>query len=202
MAAPIPNSMFMLDIETTGIDPAHEEVLQIALVEMKFKDGKWEPGREFSLFQGTSRKPTTKFAQDHMKEIYERCNREPRLSSDEVRSRILQFCADCGSRPPNIFFAGWNAGIFDIPFLAHHGYIVPARYENDKLTGDCHYRVYEISGALQLAANVKGHNEINKLLKEAEKLGPKIEGTRHEAVFDCYRQIHLLNGLIQILKVE
>ncbi|NUM87644.1 MAG: hypothetical protein HUU37_00430, partial [Bdellovibrionales bacterium] len=199
MAAPVPNRMFMLDIETTGIDPAHEDVLQVALVEMEFKTGQWVRGREFNLYQGTSRKPATKFAQEHMKEIYERCNREPRLPSDEVRARILKFCAECGAQPPNIFIAGWNAGIFDIPFLAHHGYIVPARYENDKLTGDVHYRIYEISGALQLVANVKGHNEINKMLKEAEKLSPKIEGSRHEAVFDCYRQIHLLNGLIQIL---
>jgi hypothetical protein len=117
-----------------------------------------------------------------------------------VRQQILDFCRECGADAPNIFFAGWNAGIFDIPFLAHHGYIIPAKYENDQLVGDCHYRVYEISGALNLVANVRGTNEINGVLKEAQKMGPKLEGNRHEAVFDCERQMHIMNALIRMLR--
>ena len=198
--APIPDKLFMLDIETTGVDPKKEEVLQIALVEMDFSAGQWKRGRDFNFFQHTDRKPETKFAIEHMQDIYARCNKEAKIPADDVRQRILTFCKDCGAQPPNIFFAGWNAGIFDIPFLAHHGYLVPAGYVDGRLVGDCHYRIYDLSGALQLAANVKGHNEINQMIKEAQKLAPKLEGARHDALYDCDRQIHILNGLIQILK--
>ncbi len=195
-----PNKLFMLDIETTGINPVGEEVLQIALMEMNFLGGLWEKGKVYNFFQHTDRQPTTKFAQDHMKEIYARCQQAPRVEPAEIRRQILAFCRECGADAPNIFFAGWNAGIFDIPFLAHHGYIVPAKYENDQLVGDCHYRVYEINGALQLVANVRGHNEINSVLKEAQKLSPKVEGSRHDALHDCERQIHILNSLVKMVR--
>jgi len=200
MAVPIPNKIFMIDIETTGVDPKKEEVLQIALMEMNFHGGSWDKGKTFNFFQHTDRKPTTKFALDHMKDIYEKCNNSPFVPPAEVRQMILKFCDECGSNPPNIFFAGWNAGIFDIPFLDYHGYLVPAKYENDKLVGDCHYRIYEINGALNLVANVRGNNEINNVLKEAQKMSPKLEGSRHDALFDCERQMNILNALIQMMR--
>lgn len=190
----------MLDIETTGVDPKKEEVLQIAIIEMNFIGGQWEKGKSFNYFQHTSRKPTTKFAIDHMKEIYAKCNQAAALPPAEVRAKILAFFEECGAQAPNIFLAGWNAGIFDVPFLEYHGYLVPAKYENDKLVGDCHYRIYEISGALNLVANVRGNNEINSILKEAQKMSPKLEGNRHDAIFDCERQLHILNALIKMMR--
>lgn len=200
MAHWIPNKMFMIDIETSGVDPLKDEVLQIAILEMNFQEGFWKKGKTFNFFQHSDRKPTTKFTIEHMKEIFDRCNKAPLVPAAEVRQQILAFCKECGADAPNIFFCGWNAGIFDLPFLAHHGYLFPAKYENDQLVGDCHYRVYEISGALNLAANVKGTNEINVVLKEAQKMGPKLEGTRHEALYDCERQMNILNALITMLR--
>jgi oligoribonuclease (3'-5' exoribonuclease) len=199
---PDQNKIFMIDIETTGVDPKTEHVMQIAMIEMTWENGQWSMGRTFNFFQHTSLQPTTKFHMDHMREIFQKCQAAPLIPAPEVRQKILDFCKQCGSEPPNIFFAGWNAGIFDIPFLEYHGYIQPARYVNDKLTGDCHYRVYDLSGALQMAANVKGHNEINAMIKEAQKIAPKhtYEGSRHDALYDCERQIHLLNGLIKLLR--
>lgn len=190
----------MIDIETTGVDPRKEEVLQIALIEMNFLGGFWEKGKTFNFFQHTDRKPTSKFALDHMKEIYDKCSKSPKVPAADVRQKMLAFFSECGSDAPNIFFAGWNAGIFDVPFLEHHGYLVPAKYENDKLVGDCHYRIYEISGALNLVANVKGNNEINTILREAQKMSPKLEGSRHDALFDCERQMHIMNALIKMLR--
>jgi DNA polymerase III epsilon subunit-like protein len=200
MAHWIPNKMFMIDIETSGVDPKKDEVLQIAILEMNFQQGFWVKGKTFNFFQHSDRKPTTKFTIEHMKEIFEKCNAAPLVPAEEVRQQILAFCKECGADAPNIFFSGWNAGIFDLPFLAHHGYLFPAKYENDQLVGDCHYRVYEISGALNLAANVKGTNEINIVLKEAQKMGPKLEGARHEALYDCERQMNILNALITMLR--
>jgi hypothetical protein len=195
-----PNKLFMIDIETSSVDILTGEVLQIAIIEMNFLGGYWEKGKVFNFFQHTDLEPTSKFALEHMKELFDKCKKAAFVPPAEVRKQIVKFCTDCGAQAPNIFFAGWNAGIFDIPFLAHHGYLVPAKYENDQLVGDCHYRIYEISGAIQFVANVRGNNEINAVLKEAQKMSPKLDGAKHEAVFDCERQMHILNALIKMMR--
>jgi DNA polymerase III alpha subunit (gram-positive type) len=200
MATPVVNQLFMLDIETTGVDPKTEEVLQVAVMEMEFKAGFWEKGRTLNLILHSDRQPTTKFARDHMVELYGKSNLAPKRPAEEVRQEILGFFKNCGAQPPNVFLAGWNAGIFDVPFLAHHNLLFPARYENDQLQGDVHYRIYELSGAIQLVANMRGHNELNAVLREAQKKSPRLEGNRHDALFDCERQLHILNALIEMAK--
>lgn len=196
------NKQFMLDIETTGVDPLKEEVMQIAIIEMTYEQGLWQKGKIFNFYQHTDRKPESKFHKDHMMEIFAKCNAAPYVEPEKVREQIIQFCESCGVKSPGIYFCGWNAGIFDLPFLAHHKYLFPARYEGDRLVGDCHYRVYEISGALQFVANVRGGNETNPLIKEALKNAPKLVGSRHDALFDCERQLSILNGLIQLMRDE
>ena len=190
----------MLDIETTAIEPDTESVLQIALIEMTFtKNGFWEKGRRFEFYQHTPRQPETDFAKTHMKEIYAQCNKIPETPVAEVRESLLQFFQDGGVQPPNVYICGWNVGIFDLPFLAYHGYLLPAKYDNGVLTGDCHYRTYEIGGALQLTANLRGTVEVNSIIKEAEKQFPLLAGgNRHNAMYDCERQINILNGLIKL----
>jgi hypothetical protein len=192
------NKQFMLDIETTGVDIKTEEVLQIAMLELNFVDGFWQKGKAFNFFQHTDREPTSKFAREHMQELFKRCKEAEHVPAAEVRQKIIQFCEGCGAKSPNIFICGWNAGIFDLPFLSHHGYLMPARYEEDKLVGDCHYRVYELSGAIQFFANVRGTNEVNPLIKEALKVFPPPKGNKHDALYDCERQLAILNGLLQM----
>lgn len=191
---------FMLDIETTGIDPNTEVVLQIAAIEMNFsKKGFWEKGRKFEFYQHTDRHPVTEFAIAHMQDIYAHCNSVAATPVDQARQKLLDFFSDCGAKSPNVFICGWNVGIFDLPFLAHHGYLIPAKYDEGVLVGDCHYRTYEISGAIQLVANLRGRTDVNPIIKEAEKRFPApSEGNRHNALFDCERQINILNGLIQM----
>lgn len=192
---------FMLDIETTGVDPLNDEVLQIAVVEMTFENGLWTSGRKLNFFQHTDRQPETSFAKAHMQELFAKCQAQPLIPIAEVRQKILQFFLDCGAKSPNVFISGWNVGIFDLPFLSHHGYLKPARYEEGKLVGDCHYRVFELSGALQFVANLKGKSEINPLINEALRLfPPPEEGTRHDALYDCERQIQMLNGLLELAR--
>ncbi len=190
----------MLDIETTGIDPKTETVLQIAVIEMNFtKNGLWDKGRTYEFYQHTPQQPETEFAKAHMKEIYARCNKTQETPVAKAREDLLDFFKQCGANSPNVFICGWNVGIFDLPFLAHHGYLVPAKYDNGVLTGDCHYRTYEISGALQLMANLRGRAEVNPIIKEAEKQFPApAEGNRHNAMFDCERQINIVNGLLKM----
>lgn len=195
---PVANKQFMLDIETTGVDPLTEEVLQIAMIELNFVDGLWEKGKVFNFFQNTEREATSKFAKEHMQALYRFCQNQEKVPAAEVRKKIIAFCEECGAKSPNIFFCGWNVGIFDLPFLSHHGYLVPARYEEDRLVGDCHYRVYELSGAIQFYANTRGTNEVNPLIKEALKVVPAARGNKHDALYDCERQVSILNGLLTL----
>ena len=189
--------VFMLDIEASGVDPKIDEVLQIAIVEMNFSSlGTWDIGREFNFYQHTDKEPASDFAKKHLAEIYKICREKPYVKPEEVRQSILKFFSDCGAISPNIFLCGWNAGIFDLPFLSYHGYLCPAGYQEGKLQGDCHYRIYELSGALHFFANVRGTNELNPFINEALKKNPLPKGARHDALYDCKRQIHILNGLL------
>ena len=193
---------FMLDIETTGVDPVSDEVLQIAIVEMTFNaQGLWEMGRKFNFFQHTDRLPENVFSREHMADLFAYCRTQPFIPVNEVRQQILDFFRICGAKSPNVFICGWHVGIFDLPFLAQHGYLKAARYEEGKLVGDCHYRVYEIGGAIQFVANLKGKHEINPLINEALGLFPAPDvGARHDALYDCQRQVQILNGLLTIAK--
>lgn len=193
---------FMLDIETTGVDPQQDEVLQIAIVEMNFtSSGEWEMGRKFNFFQHTDRLPENVFSREHMQDLFSYCKTQPLVPANEVRLKIMEFFRQCGAKSPNVFICGWNVGIFDMPFLSHHGYLKPARYEEGRLVGDCHYRVYEIGGVLQFVANLRGKSEINPLINEALALCPvPNEGMRHDALYDCERQVQILNGLLRMAK--
>src|SRR3989344_1343076 len=127
---------FMLDIETTGVDPTVDEVLQIAIVEMTFNaQGLWEMGRKFNFFQHTDRQPESVFSREQMADLFAYCRTQTFVPITEVRQKILDFFRACGAKPPNVFICGWHVGIFDLPFLAHHGYLKAARYEDGKLVG-------------------------------------------------------------------
>lgn len=193
---------FMLDIETTGVDPEIDQVLQIAIVEMSFNSqGLWDIGRKFNFFQHTDRQPENVFSREHMADLFAYCRTQPFVPESQVRQNILEFFRICGAKSPNVYICGWHVGIFDLPFLAHHGYLKPARYEEGRLVGDCHYRVYEIGGALQFVANLRGKHEVNPLINEALAICPTPEeGTRHDALYDCLRQVQILNGLLTMAK--
>lgn len=195
--------MFMIDIETTGIDPDCEEILQIAAVEMTFNaDGKWDSGREFNFYQHSDRKPDNDFSKKYLTELHKTCNEVDYTPEAEVRQALLDFFRECGASPPNVFLCGWNAGFFDLPFLIRKGYLVPPTWSNGKMQGDFHYRIYDLNGAIQFQANVDGKMEVNPYIKKAEGMSPKIEGSKHDALFDCRRQINILNGLLQIARSE
>ena len=192
---------FMLDIETTGVDPDIDDVLQIALLELNFNDDHWEKGQHFNFFQHTDRKPESPFAKQHMLGLFERCQNTPYTSVDKVRQQILDFTKDCGAASPNVYICGWHVGIFDLSFLGQHKYFKVAQYNKDGvLEGDCHYRTYEISGALQLVANLTQTSDLNSLVRRSLEDSELPEGQRHDALYDCERQLCIMNGLLKIAK--
>lgn len=199
---------FMIDIETTGIDPKKEDLLQIGLLECDFDGSVWHPGRSLDIIQHTDRKPESAFAKEHMAALYEECNQAPAIDTEQIRSRLLNFFRECGSEPPMVYLMGWNASNFDVPFLVHKGVIEPSFYEigpdgKDTMRGDFHYRIYELGGAISLIANKFPTEARNALITKAKALDRRIampEGKEHDALFDCYAQLKILNGLIAMAK--
>lgn len=195
--------MFMIDIETTGVDPSSEDILQIACVEMKFDaNGLWKAGAELNFFQHTDKKPENEFSKKYLKNLFQTCNQVDYTKPAEVRSILLDFFRSCGSREPNNFLCGWNAAFFDLPFLTHKQYLVSPKYIEGKMIGDFHYRIYDLNGVLNFLVNIDKKVEINPLIKKVETMYLKREGEKHDALFDCYRQIDILNGLITMAREE
>lgn len=199
---------FMIDIETTGIDPTREDLLQVGILELDYAEGFWRPRRSIEFEQHTGRKPESAFAKAHMTALYEKCNRAPYASPENLRKAILAFFRACGAESPNVYLMGWNASNFDIPFLVHHRLLVPSSYQmgpdgKDVMVGDFHYRIYELGGSVSLAQNVLGYEDRNKPLEDAKAAYPEIElpeGKQHDALYDCYAQTQLLNGLIRLVR--
>lgn len=201
---------FMLDIETTGIQPDQHDLLQIGCLEVDFdpKTRLWKSGKWIELLVHSDKKPQSEFAKENMAALYDRCNKAEYQPASYYRGALTSFFAVCGAKAPNVFIMGWNASNFDLPFLQHKGILRPSgyvtEYGKDRQVGDTHYRVYEIAGAIGLALNVTGM-ERETLLDEALKLGlasgVKLpEGKDHDALYDCYKQLAQLNGLIEIMR--
>ena len=135
---------FHLDIETTGIDPNKEDLLQIGVVHVRLKDGFWQIGNRFVIHQGTDRRPESEFAKKHMVAMYDACNKLGKLSPETIRAELNGFFRSCGSTGvQDTFLMGWNASNFDIPFLVNKGILVQNTYApgpdgKDIMVGDFH----------------------------------------------------------------
>jgi hypothetical protein len=121
---------------------------------------------------------------------------------------VLRFFSECGANPPDVYLMGWNASNFDIPFLMHHRVLVPSTYQQnadgtETRVGDFHYRIYELGGAVSLAQNVLGYGEdrtgLLNVAKESMTETHLPAGKEHDALYDCYAQVRLLNGLIRMM---
>lgn len=204
---------FMIDIEATGIDPAMEDLLSVGVLEVEFDGSFWQPKNAGEWFCHTTRKPESQFAKEHMVELYERCNALPSAPPykrhQTMRDCLLNFIRSCGTTGAiDTYFMGWNASNFDLPFLVAKGILQTNRYETgpdgkDRMVGDFHYRVYELGGAVSLAQNVCSKMDRGALLEVARGMAPRIfpaQGKKHDALYDCYTQLQLLNGLIALMR--
>ena len=205
------NNFLMLDIETTGIDPKVEDLLQIGMLEMIWEGDHYRDGKSVCLHQFSNRAPISDFAREHQQRLYTVCNGTVLVKPEELRKRVLEFAKACGFIPPNLKLAGWNAAVFDVPFLVDKGVLRPSRYtavkEQEHRVGDFHYRVYDVQSVLQFVMNI--HNtgskdKIAQLIKELSEnsvyhaaLPP---GAVHDALWDCYNQLNYLNDLLALIR--
>ena len=211
---------YMIDIETTGVNKETDDVLEIGIVPIELNDeGYWEVElelarhelRQLHLILHNKRQPENLFAKEHMSELYKKCNDKPEgmnymWAKDQIRDFIHGNTRD--DNEPK-FFMGWNASNFDCEFLIKKGILDGSRYVEvdgkDTIQGDIHYRIYEQTGALNLLLNSTGFSKKtlfalgNDLIPEDVKLDlPK--GKKHDALYDCYSQINMMNGMIALYK--
>lgn len=208
---------FMIDIEATGIDPKKEELLQIGIVRVVFYAGQWVPEAEFQTLVHTDRQPESEFAKVHLADLMTRCRAMPIVEAQHTRAQVLDFFRRCGATGvTDTYMMGWNAASFDLPFLVAKEVLVPSSYETvdgvDRQVGDFHYRVYEMGGAIAYAQNIHnrgggepayGRDWVMTRAKElATGYGKHVITKEHDALWDCYDQINLLNGLIALGRVR
>lgn len=213
------NKHFMIDIETTGTDRQKDSILQIALVEIEFKYPYWYlTGRDLMRTVHYSGQPESEFAKKHMAELYSTCNHaHPVLNSlEQAGIAVRNFIhTDFLDNDPRAFiheakpryFMGWNASGFDLPFMFDKGLLRPSFYVTnpdtgkEEMFGDVHYRIYEQTGFLQGMSNMTGMTR-DTLQRLAQELNPTNivlpKGKSHDALYDCYKQIIMQNGLIAI----
>lgn len=200
---------YMIDIETTGVNKETDDILEVALIELSYEYPYWYPtSKVFHRVLHSKRTPQDSFAKEHMSELYKKCNEQDENEDyNKLCTDLTMFLHNGADQGDPKFFMGWNASNFDIPFIFKKNILTPSYYEDtedgQKLLGDVHYRIYEQTGALNLASNVSGFSR--KLVKKlAEELNPTDvilpEGKSHDALYDCYWQLILMNGLIEITR--
>lgn len=210
-----PKTMFMVDLETTGVDIYTDNILQIGLLKLtRNADGYWEPGESFQkqIFYGGS--PKSEFARQHMAEVYRASNHTPFEPHEEVRTQIKAFIRSSlgipegqSVNPQNVVMCGVNASGFDLPFLEMRNFLRKMSYVTgedgkDVAVGDYSYRVYEITGAIELVMDAYDLKNRTEVLNAANTMYTMVlpDGKKHEALYDCYNQTKTLNGLIKLLR--
>jgi hypothetical protein len=203
--------MLMLDIETTGIDPACEDLLQIGMLEMIWEKDHWRDGKSVCLYQFSNRAPISDFAREHQRDIYTACNGTIPVRPDEMRKRVLQFAEACGFNPPNLKFAGWNAAGFDIPFLVAKEILRPSKYKlaggQEHRVGDFHYRIYDLQSALKFTMDLFDTDSKDKITELIKTLPENSiyhaafpTGAAHDGLWDCANQLNFLNDLLALVR--
>lgn len=202
---------YMIDIETTGVDRKKDSLLEVGVVEILFNKeiGYWQPtGKEFHKVLHYPGSPETIFAKENMADLYLKCNQASEGENYENLSielkNWLHGYAETFTEPK--FFMGWNASTFDIPFLLEKNILKASYYkkvsaDKEVLRGDVHYRVFEQTGALQqvIAETGLSRNCVKILGEELNPYPVKLpEGKSHDALYDCYYQINMANGLIAL----
>lgn len=207
-------TLFMIDIETTGVNRETDDILQVGCLMLdQGEDGYFNPRSEvFEFTLHTNRQPENAFAKKHMSELYKKCNETPEDKNLNTLSLALRtfihgdlsVAVSWPHHTPKLFI-GWNASNFDLPFLFDHKVLTPSYYvpkgDKEELAGDAHYRIYEQTGSVQLISDMTGldRKTIEVLAMDLNPTNIKLpKGKEHDALYDCYKQTIMQNGLIKI----
>lgn len=193
---------FMVDLESMGTDFESDDIIEIAILEcIPTASGTYIPGKSYSRILHTSQKPKNDWIRNTHKDLLEKSRKVPMITSDKVRMEILGFFQSCGVNELAMLM-GLNASTFDIPYLVQKGFLKKPQSSGMKITGDYHYRIYELRGAFSLAKDVLELND-QELFRQADQVTQDIQlpnGKSHQALYDCHKQLKTLNGVIRLLK--
>lgn len=201
---------YMIDIETTGVNQETDDILEIGLVEIVRRKAAggfwWTTGRTFHRFLHTKKEPVSEFAKKHQKDLFKTCQElDESENYEKIAGELREFIHEEYEEVSPRYFMGWNASNFDMPFVFKRGLLTPSYYEpvngKEVLKGDAHYRIYEQTGSVQVLSDITGLSR-ETVLKIAEELDPTQlnlpKGKAHDALYDCYKQIKMQNGLIEL----
>lgn len=192
--------LFMLDIETTGLDKEKDDVLQIAALGLAWEKGLFVPALSLSMFLPTRKEPSEYGKNNPVRRaLYEKCHDlHQRLARDDeldfspegVRARLIQFLG------PKAHFLGLNITTFDLKFLEEKGYL---------REDDYHYQVFDMTGVIEYVTRLfdlpRDRAARDSLKAKAKALGASTvsyptEFAPHEGLYDCYDQTAELNGFL------
>lgn len=208
--------IFMTDIETTHTLPHLSNILEFGTLELTFDGHFWIPGKEFGFIEHTSLRPATAFAREHMTALYDRCNKAPQVSRQARRKQILDFFQSCGKQgAKDVKLCGYNAGYFDAQMLNYHKYLVPPHHvpdpeneDKEVMRGDHHYRITDLNGYVDCFKSVfnldMSGDDVLGLVSPYDGADVKIPDwlKPHDAIYDCYRQAKMMNGIIGYYRKE
>lgn len=200
---------FMVDIETTSADKSKAQILEIGIVACSWsKQGILLPKKknpDYHTYLHYAGDPETNFAKEHQLELFALCNKTVPKEPELIREGILSFFKEHHAQTP-VTVLGLNSAGFDMPLLSKHGILKESVWvdngDTQDLVGDYHYRIEDITGARMMAMRVTGL-DYSSLTNAAVALCPEIklpEGKAHDAIYDCYRQIQMYNGLIRLVR--
>lgn len=192
----------MIDIETNGTDKNNMEVLEVAILPILYDRVTGFYGTThyppFECLIHSDSEPKSDFAKKNQVELYKLCNELPpeqdKLSCRENIFGYFRFLEleDRWSR----HMMGKNVVTFDLDILDQEGILTKSDY---------HYRIHEQTGGiftLEAAMGIDRDSVYKAALavtptpipQEVQKLGA------HRAIYDCYEQLALENGLIQLIR--
>lgn len=200
------NDIFMLDIETTGVDKEKDDIIEIGIVHAKRMEfGQFFiPQRMYCRTLPTDKEPS-EWAKGYPGQValFKQCqeqflrgerNDAPALSF--LREELQEFFKLSGVKSPML--SGLNIVGFDIAFLKRDGILKD---------GDHNYRSWCLTPLIETICHVNGVD--SQISKERDKVTaylesvtpveifiPGSESGEHTALYDCQKELRVLNSMI------
>jgi oligoribonuclease (3'-5' exoribonuclease) len=180
----------MLDCEMSGLRPETDDLLQIAMLDLRLNNTGFQyvEVNYLNVYPYSAKKPVSSFDAEFLSEIYEEANRSEE-TADSLRMGIRTFVGQteigkvqpCGDCVPT-----------DVSFLKAKGLIDSGYYtvDNVAVPGTFSYEFFEMNSIKTMARHRTGY--------KFDKQLPLAKGV-HDALVDCRNQLIELNAIIKVL---
>lgn len=199
--------MFMLDIETTGTNKETDDVLEVAAVHMRMDNGFLVPTDTFVQAFPSCKEPSD-WAKQHpaqlklydvSRNLHQSTPKElldPFVMACDARFAITEFFKKCEPKEKPVIF-GLNVANFDLSFLLKKSFLKEEDYS---------YRIFDVTPVIEFVMLTfnKRKEDRNPLIEKAFEAGylpsGMPTGSQHGGLWDCHRQIKMLNGFMQMAR--